>query len=201
VQGEDAAPTVVAAMKQAAKRDDIDLIMLVRGGGSKTDLLAFDTEEIATAIGKCAKPVFTGIGHEIDFSIADEVAHRAFKTPTACATGVAEVVNEFVQSTEEAWAQIAATASELLQSAEHELVRSLDRIRRRPMDVLNLAAQSLKGASDRLRLLDPVNTMARGWSITRDAQGRTVRSAAQVSAGEQMTTQLSDGTISSTVNS
>jgi len=83
VQGEDAAPTVVAAMKQAAKRDDIDLIMLVRGGGSKTDLLAFDTEEIAMAIGKCAKPVFTGIGHEIDFSIADEVAHRAFKTPTA----------------------------------------------------------------------------------------------------------------------
>jgi len=50
-------------------------------------------------------------------------------------------------------------------------------------------------------LLDPVNTMARGWSITRDAQGRTVRSAAQVASGEQMTTQLSDGTISSTVNS
>jgi exodeoxyribonuclease VII large subunit len=110
-------------------------------------------------------------------------------------------VNEFVQSTEEAWAQIAATASELLQSAEHELVRSLDRIRRRPMDALNLAAQSLKGASDRLRLLDPVNTMARGWSITRDSSGKTVRSVAQVSAGEQMTTQLSDGTISSTVNS
>jgi exodeoxyribonuclease VII large subunit len=187
-------------MKQAAKRDDIDLIMLVRGGGSKTDLLAFDTEEIASAIGKCTKPVFTGIGHEIDFSIADEVAHRAFKTPTACAAGVTEVVNEFVQSTEEAWAQIAAAASELLQSAEHELVRSLDRIRRRPVDVLNLAAQSLKGVSDRLRLLDPVNTMARGWSITRDAQGRTVRSAAQLAPGEQMTTQLSDGTISSTVN-
>jgi exodeoxyribonuclease VII large subunit len=68
------------------------------------------------------------------------------------------------------------------------------------MDVLNLAAQSLKGVSDRLRLLDPVNTMARGWSITRDAQGRTVRGTAQVASGEQMTTQLSDGTISSTVN-
>jgi exodeoxyribonuclease VII large subunit len=68
------------------------------------------------------------------------------------------------------------------------------------MDVLNLAAQSLKGVSDRLRLLDPVNTMARGWSITRDASGKTIRSAAQVASGEQMTTQLSDGTISSTVN-
>jgi exodeoxyribonuclease VII large subunit len=63
-----------------------------------------------------------------------------------------------------------------------------------------LAAQSLKGVSDRLRLLDPVNTMARGWSITRDAQGKTVRSTAQLTSGEQMTTQLSDGTISSTVN-
>jgi exodeoxyribonuclease VII large subunit len=68
------------------------------------------------------------------------------------------------------------------------------------MEVLNLAAQSLKGVSDRLRLLDPVNTMARGWSITRDAQGKTVRSTAQLTSGEQMTTQLSDGTISSTVN-
>jgi exodeoxyribonuclease VII large subunit len=200
VQGEDAAPTVVAALQQAAKRDDIDLIMLVRGGGSKTDLLAFDTEEIAAAIGKCAKPVFTGIGHEIDFSIADEVAYRAFKTPTACAAGVAEVVNEFVKSTEDAWAQIAAAASELLQSAEHDLVRTLDRIRHRPMDVLNLAAQTLKGASDRLRLLDPVNTMARGWSITRDSRGNTIRNVAQVGAGEQITTQLSDGTLSSTVN-
>lgn len=200
VQGEDAAPTVVAALQQAAKRDDIDLIMLVRGGGSKTDLLAFDTEEIAAAIGKCAKPVFTGIGHEIDFSIADEVAHRAFKTPTACAAGVAEVVNEFVQSTEDAWTQIAAAASDLLQSAEHDLIRTLDRIRRRPMDVLNLAAQTLKGAGDRLRLLDPVNTMARGWSITRDSQGKTIRTIGQVAAGEQITTQLSDGTLSSTVN-
>jgi exodeoxyribonuclease VII large subunit len=200
VQGEDAAPTVVASLRQAAQRDDIDLIMLVRGGGSKTDLLAFDTEEIAAAIGKCAKPVFTGIGHEIDFSIADEVAYRAFKTPTACAAGVAEVVKEFVKSTEDTWAQIAAAASELLQSAEHDLVRTLDRIRRRPMDVLNLAAQTLKGASDRLRLLDPVNTMARGWSITRDSRGKTIRNIAQVAAGEQITTQLSDGTLSSTVN-
>ncbi len=201
VQGEDAAPTVVAALQQAAQRSDIDLIMLVRGGGSKTDLLAFDTEEIAAAIGKCAKPVFTGIGHEIDFSIADEVAYRAFKTPTACAAGVVEMVNEFVQLTEDTWAQIASAASDLLQSAEHDLIRTLDRIRHRPMDVLNLAAQTLKGASDRLRLLDPVNTMARGWSITRDAHGKTVRNVGQVAAGEQITTQLSDGTITSTVNS
>jgi exodeoxyribonuclease VII large subunit len=51
-----------------------------------------------------------------------------------------------------------------------------------------------------LRLLDPVNTMARGWSITRDSRGNTIRNVAQVGAGEQITTQLSDGTLSSTVN-
>lgn len=199
VQGEDAAPTVVAALSEAAQRDDIDVIMLVRGGGSKTDLLAFDTEEIAAAIGQCAKPVFTGIGHEIDFSIADEVAYRAYKTPTACAAGVVEVVSGFVQLTEDTWLNIATAATEALHSAEHELVRTLDRIRHRPMDVLNLAAQTLKGASDRVRLLDPVNTMARGWSITRDASGRTIRSIAQVAAGAQVTTQLADGTLTSTV--
>ena len=114
---------------------------------------------------------------------------------------VVEMVNEFVQLTEDTWAQIASAASDLLQTAEHDLIRTLDRIRHRPMDVLNLAAQTLKGAGDRLRLLDPVNTMARGWSITRDARGKTIRNAAQVAAGEHITTQLSDGTITSTVNS
>jgi exodeoxyribonuclease VII large subunit len=221
VQGAEAVPTVVAAIEQAGARNDIDVVMLVRGGGSKTDLLAFDSEEIAAAIGMCPLPVFTGIGHEVDTSIADEVANRAYKTPTACAAGVVQLVQEFVQSTEDAWSQISLTASELLSDAEyslnetaqavksavvlalnesaHALRAAADRVRRRPTEVLSLAAHSLKSASDRLRLLDPVNTMARGWSITRDANGKAIRGASALKQGQVITTSFADGDATSTV--
>ena len=221
VQGAEAVPTVVAALEQAGARNDIDVVMLVRGGGSKTDLLAFDSEEIAAAIGMCPLPVFTGIGHEVDTSIADEVAHRAFKTPTACAAGVVQLVQEFVQSTEDAWSQISLAASEMLNDAErslsetaqavknavvlalnessHALRAAADRVRRRPSEVLSLATHSLKSASDRLRLLDPVNTMARGWSITRDANGKAIRGVGSLKQGQVITTSFADGDATSTV--
>ncbi|MEK7410092.1 MAG: exodeoxyribonuclease VII large subunit, partial [Actinomycetota bacterium] len=62
VQGEEAVPTVVAALGEMGQRTDLDVIVIVRGGGSRTDLLAFDTQEIAVAIARCPLPVFTGIG-------------------------------------------------------------------------------------------------------------------------------------------
>lgn len=221
VQGAEAVPTVVAAIDQVGTRNDIDVVLLVRGGGSKTDLLAFDSEEIAAAIGMCPLPVFTGIGHEVDTSIADEVAHRAYKTPTACAAGVVQLVQEFVQSTEDAWSQISLNASELLSDAEralnetaqgvksavvlalneaaHTLRAAADRVRRRPTEVLSLARHSLKSASDRLRLLDPVNTMARGWSITRDANGKAIRGVSSLKKGQVISTSFADGDATSTV--
>ena len=167
--------------------------------------------------------MFTGIGHEVDFSIADEVAYRAFKTPTACAAGVVQVVLEFVQSTEQAWANIASNASELLQAAEHNLsetaigvknlvtaalTRSLsnldvkaDRVRRRPAEVLGIATMTVKAIADRVRLLDPVNTMARGWSITRDNKGEVVRSVKTLSVGQQLVTSFADGSTTSAIES
>lgn len=221
VQGAEAVPTVVAAIDQVGTRNDIDVVLLVRGGGSKTDLLAFDSEEIAAAIGMCPLPVFTGIGHEVDTSIADEVAHRAYKTPTACAAGVVQLVQEFVQSTEDAWSQISLNASELLSDAEralnetaqgvksavvlalneaaHTLRAAADRVRRRPTEVLSLARHSLKSAFDRLRLLDPVNTMARGWSITRDANGKAIRGVSSLKKGQVISTSFADGDATSTV--
>lgn len=92
VQGDTAAAQIVNAIKSFSRRDDIDLVLLMRGGGSKGDLAAFDDEAMALAISQCSHPVFTGIGHEIDVSIADVVAHTANKTPTACAQAVIALV-------------------------------------------------------------------------------------------------------------
>lgn len=222
VQGEEAVPTVVAALSEMGQRADLDVIMVVRGGGSRTDLLAFDTQDIAVAIARCPLPVFTGIGHEIDVSVADEVACRSFKTPTACAAAIGGMVQSYVDATEETWRGIAVTATTQLQNAERRLTEraarvknrivdalqrastalsiASDRIRRRPLDVLVSASRHIDAVADRLRLLDPVNTMARGWSVTRTTDGLVVRSSSQLSPGDVLVTSFADGTATSTVN-
>ena len=93
-QGVDCEPSVVAALA-AVSRLDVDVVALVRGGGARTDLTGFDSSVIARAIAAMPVPVLTGIGHEIDRSIADEVAHTAFKTPTAVADHLIDRVLEF----------------------------------------------------------------------------------------------------------
>ncbi len=221
VQGDDAAPTIVAALQSLGGRQDLDVLMLVRGGGSRTDLLAFDSQEIAAAIAKCGLPVFTGIGHEIDVSVADEVASQSFKTPTACAGAIGDLIRLYVDETEANWHEIAASATIQLQTAERRLTEratqvktriidalqhaatalsvASDRIRRRPFDVLANSGKYIDSAAQRMRLLDPVSVMARGWTITRSSFGVVVRKAAQLNSGDVLITSFQDGTALSEV--
>jgi len=221
VQGDVAVPQIVDALWALGSRDDIDVIMMVRGGGSKTDLACFDAEAIAVAIAQCRLPVVTGLGHEIDVSIADEVAHAHYTTPTACAAALIDRVQAMVDAAEDGWTSIARHARSLLDVAESRLLERAGGIRTtaigaverantrlalvgqrlttKPMSILSAAEQSLSVYEARSRLLDPVNTMARGWSITRTVDGSTLRSTDQVNAGDTLVTTLADGTITSTV--
>ena len=221
VQGEDSVASVVAALQTMDIRKDLDLLLLVRGGGAKNDLIAFDALQIATAIANCRLPVFTGIGHETDFSVADEVANQSHKTPTACATAVIEIVREFIESTEQVWDGIATLAlRELELSASHladrankigskvldalagaskRLAMTAQRIKHRPEEIFRLEKSSLDAFADRVRLLDPVNTMARGWSITRNTVGNIVRDVTKLKTGDKLVTTFANGSTASTI--
>jgi len=94
VQGE-FAPEEIAAMIQHGDKLDLDVLALVRGGGARTDLAAFDAGPVARAIANASTPVLCGIGHEIDTSVADVVAHASLKTPTACAQFLVERLVSF----------------------------------------------------------------------------------------------------------
>src|SRR5215472_6707196 len=85
VQGAAAVPTLVAALGTASVRAECDVLILARGGGSLEDLWAFNDERVARAIHACAMPVVCGVGHEIDFTIADFVADARAPTPSAAA--------------------------------------------------------------------------------------------------------------------
>ena len=199
VQGDAAVPQIVAALNSLSRRDDIDLVMLMRGGGSKGDLAAFDDEQIAMAISKCSHPVFTGIGHEIDTSIADIVAHTANKTPTACAQSVIAIVENFLSDLSYSAGSLRSLTQTAVERARSRIAVSVERLRTRPRTALERQSQKLMMHAASVRLLDPVTTMARGWSITRDSSGNVVRSISDIKKGDTVVTALADGSITSTV--
>lgn len=98
VQGPEAPQSIVASIEALQGR--VEVIAVVRGGGSALDLAAFDTEAVAVAIATCAVPVVTGIGHEVDSPVAGEVASFAAKTPTAAAHYLIDRVGEAAQRLE-----------------------------------------------------------------------------------------------------
>ncbi|MCP4304095.1 MAG: exodeoxyribonuclease VII large subunit [bacterium] len=128
VQGVDAVGDVVRGLATLGTAP-LDAIAMVRGGGAQTDLAAFDSEEIAVAIANCPVPVLTGIGHEIDVSVADLVA-RSFKTPTACGAGLVALVTDFVDRLD--WLAVATArgAASRLGVARHRLETSAQRLAR-----------------------------------------------------------------------
>ena len=120
VQGAAAVPALVAALELASARGECDVLILARGGGSIEDLWAFNDERLAHAIHASAIPVVTGIGHEIDFTIADFVADARAPTPSGAA--------ELVTPDRNAWlAAIARTTDRLGSALRRELARASTR--------------------------------------------------------------------------
>jgi exodeoxyribonuclease VII large subunit len=120
MQGQETESTVAAALTALSKRK-LDVICIIRGGGSKTDLVFFDSEAICRAIAACPVPVFTGIGHEIDLSLADMVAHRHFKTPTECAKFLEERAAEALSGLTERAARLRAAWEATIQEQVYAL--------------------------------------------------------------------------------
>jgi exodeoxyribonuclease VII large subunit len=200
-----------------------DVVLLVRGGGARTDLATFDGERLARAIAKYPIPVLAGIGHEIDTSVADECAHATFKTPTATAAFVVERVRAALARAERAWGGIAGAAMADLAAADERVAaratrlasmattacdRATERLDGRAVRVGSLARGRLALASSRLDVLtaqvdaaDPARLLARGWSMTRRSDGALVRAVDDAPAGTTLVTTVADGTIESVVAS
>ena len=218
VQGAEAESGLIAAIETLGDVD-VDVIAVVRGGGARTDLMAFDLESVATAVANSTRPVLSGIGHEIDRSVVDEVAHTAFKTPTACAAALVQTVAAFDQNLDLSARRIvnlAVTRHDRASEAISYSARAIGDRARRTLDIREerLAAlssrlsdlglmsigrnsQRLDRISDLLRALHPDRILARGFSITRDRDGEIVRG--QVPLGSTLVNETADSLITSTV--
>lgn len=221
VQGE-AAPAQIVSALDALDQAGVDVICVVRGGGSKGDLACFDDERVARAIAAMATPVFTGIGHTGDESIADLVAHTRAITPTKLGE---DIVNRVAQWHER---NVRLSAQRILGATEAILEEATEYVgeRRRTMifavrDRLRLEERHLRATRERLVLqsdhllsaaqqmlasvrqllsaYDPTRRLAQGWAIVTRADGRVVRQLSDVAGGDLVWVRLSDGTFESTV--
>lgn len=220
VQGPSAVPSTISAMR-ALVRVGVDVVAVVRGGGSRTDLSCFDDERLARAIAAMPVAVFTGIGHEIDTSVADHVAHSVFKTPTSCAAALVERVAGSYGELESLWASIRGVGLARVRAAEsflddasrrstrdalrgvatadHSVTAAHGRTRAAASAALRLAAARLDSAATAVRSFDPARVLERGYSITVDAEGRTVRDAGHLSTGAVVRTRFARGEATSEV--
>ena len=242
MQGAEAEESILSALR-TAQHLPVDVILLCRGGGARTDLAAFDLESVARAIANSTLAVFTGIGHEIDSTVAQEVAHSGHKTPTACAAAVVNQLRASAELMERSWVQACDAVTYRLDHSERRMidsggragraaVRHLDRDLQRVSHLLHrtkiavprvtatadthlsgsvgrigraanqwdsLTRNRLDSLAARAQVHDPAAALARGWSITRSASGSVVRSSSDLHPGEQISTQLADGSVTSTI--
>lgn len=166
MQGEAAEATVLHALK-AVVRAGAEVVCIVRGGGSKTDLVYFDSEAICRAIANCPVPVLTGIGHEIDNSLADLVAHLNLITPTDCAkflearlgqvySDLAEKAAELREAwrleCQEAWHGLAQTAAAVTRAWEGRRAAEEMRARGQARELGSRARRAIEEARRKLAL-------------------------------------------------
>jgi exodeoxyribonuclease VII large subunit len=127
VQGGEAAGQIAAALERL-ERFGPDLAVVIRGGGARGDLACFDAEAVARAIATAPFPVWTGIGHTGDRSVADEVANSAFITPTACGEALVTLVSSFWEDVERSIATAAQLARARLEAQGHRVVSARERL-------------------------------------------------------------------------
>ncbi len=221
MQGDDVERSVVSALNAvAARRDDFDLVVIIRGGGAVSELSCFDSYNLAFNIANFPLPVITGIGHERDDTVADVVAHTKVKTPTAAAEFIINRVFDTASELEnltrrmsdaitgrmntenvriEGLSQKLPSLFAVLRARQEQLletvwIRSVNGVR----NLLTSQTHKLEILDKTLAAADPAVILKRGYSLTR-AGGRVVKCASDLKKGDRLTTVFADGSVESEI--
>lgn len=213
VQGNEAAPQIITALKNANRHKQCDVIILSRGGGSLEDLWPFNEETVARAIFASEIPIVSGVGHEIDFTIADFVADRRAPTPTAAAELVTPHQEEWLSQYEYYYQRLVEKISQkimqydlLVQSLRKQLKHPGDRLREYAQRIdhhehrliaaisnkIQLSQHLLASLSRALNNVSPLNVLSRGYSIVQKDH-TVVSSTKYVNLGDTISVRLLNG--------
>jgi len=223
VQGADAPPQIVAALERLNQRTEVDVILLIRGGGSIEDLWAFNDERVARAVAVSRIPVVTGVGHEIDFTIVDFVSDLRAPTPSAAAEMVTPNVDDLRLNLRD----IDDTLTTLVDNRLFDLRNNLSGVERTMRHIspasrirnlrqrvddwntrlinrqaarLALLDERLSAKSAALNAANPRSILGRGYAIVYRSDDRTRISQAQgTQPGVGITVQFHDGELKARV--
>ena len=222
VQGQEAAASLVSAIKQVNAWGKADTIILGRGGGSMEDLWAFNEEVVARAIFASSIPIISAVGHETDVTIADFVADLRAPTPSAAAELAVPDRQAERDRLHALTLRIQFAEDKFLQHGR-QMVLSFEKRAgfRRPMELLAQGALTLShleermdraltrqlqeeqnrllGLCDKLDLLSPMKVLGRGYALAKKESGQLVRQVDDVEEGEKLSLLVTDGTIGVTV--
>ncbi|MDO4743365.1 MAG: exodeoxyribonuclease VII large subunit [bacterium] len=218
VQGEYAAESIINALYSVYKRDDVDLIIVGRGGGSAEDLAAFNDEQLARVISRSPVPVVSAVGHETDYTICDFVADLRAPTPSAAAelcvpdslellqyisslkgalnslingkiSGYEAVLDGYKKST------VFGSPERLFEGVSQRFDYLFSDFCKSFELLLSKDEMRFKNCVDRLKMLNPLGVLSRGYAVVKKS-GNTVSSKSQLSAGDVVSLTLKDGDVS-----
>lgn len=221
MQGPGAEQSIISALRKVSKKIDLfDVLVIIRGGGSVIDLNCFDSYNLASEVARSPLPVITGIGHEKDDTVVDITAHTKMKTPTAVAEflisglrgfeeNILEIQNRLVKHTgiflkTEKFAMTSLTqrlnfiSIQLTVSLQNKIEGIEKDLRIHARQFIQKTGSRLDNLEKVIRLLDPVNVLKRGYSITHH-KGKILKNVLLLRKGDFISTILFDGVIRSTV--
>ncbi|GAB6900877.1 exodeoxyribonuclease VII large subunit [Kineosporia succinea] len=223
VQGPQAVQDVVGALRTLDAQEDVDVIVVARGGGSVEDLLPFSNEALLRVVSACRTPIVSAIGHEVDKPLLDLVADFAASTPTDAGKRIVPDVEaeiEGIRQTrrrarqalasrlEREVATIAALRSRPVMADPHRLLTEQalvvqaqrERAARALANRLSHGRQDVDHLRQRVRALSPVATMARGYAVVQREDGQVVRSPDEVTAGDAVRVRVHEGEFTAEVS-
>ncbi len=221
MQGQRAAAEVMAALERLDRHDDVDVIVIARGGGSVEDLLPFSDEGLIRAVAKARTPVVSAIGHEPDSPLLDLVADVRASTPTDAAKLIVPDVAHELASVDQArqrirhhldrWLDrersgldtlrsrpVLADPRSLVDARLDELDGYRDRARRTLRHALDRAADDIGHQRARARALSPLATLERGYAVLQDADGQVITTVAGADVGAEVSVRVADGRVHAT---
>lgn len=201
VQGKGAAAQIAKAIRAANARQEVDTLLICRGGGSMEDLWQFNEEVVARAIDECTIPTISGVGHETDFTICDFVADVRAATPTAAAELASQNMQTLKKQLHHLWSRLVRRMDTSLQShaqrldyLSRRLISPLQQIEMKSNQIkllqnrldislqrhMQLQQQRLLSLRNSLAQLNPHNVLARGYAMVQDSTGKLVSDAGQL---------------------
>jgi exodeoxyribonuclease VII large subunit len=171
------------------------VIIVGRGGGGKEDLWAFNDERVARAVVACGVPVISAVGHEVDMTVCDAVADLRAPTPSAAAAAACASGDDVRKALVLAGREMSAAMSETLRGGRRDLAGMRGAIVQSSLRAVSSRRLSLSSSAARLNALSPLATLSRGYAVARDAEGATLTSARQFTAGMEFGLVLHDGSI------